>query len=66
MIYINDKEYPLIKDQSVTEILGFIHLEAAKGVAIAINEQVIPRKEWSSHMVKEHDRLIIIQATQGG
>ncbi len=36
------------------------------GIAIAVNEQVVRRKDWASHTLKPHDRIEIITATQGG
>ena len=36
------------------------------GMAIAVNETVIPRKEWPDCMLKSGDSILIIKATQGG
>ena len=37
-----------------------------QGVAVAINEDVISRKEWKQIKLKQNDRIEIIQAVQGG
>lgn len=37
-----------------------------KGIALAINNTVIPRAEWNSRYITEHDQILIISATQGG
>lgn len=45
------------------------HLEmttTARGVAIAINDEVVPRSTWTQHTLHAHDRVEIIRATQGG
>ena len=51
---------------SVQQLLNLEIPEKQKGVAIAINNTVIPRTEWQHHRVNSHDKIIIIKATQGG
>lgn len=36
------------------------------GIAVAINNSVIPKSNWNSHSIKETDDILIISATQGG
>jgi sulfur carrier protein len=36
------------------------------GVAVAINNVVIPKAEWSTHNLTESDAVLLITATQGG
>lgn len=36
------------------------------GIAVAINNTVIPKSDWNSHPIKETDDILIISATQGG
>lgn len=35
-------------------------------VAVALNETLVPRSNWSSAYLKEGDRIEIIHAVQGG
>ena len=37
-----------------------------EGIAVAVNETVIQRKEWGNFQLKDQDRLTIIKAVQGG
>jgi len=37
-----------------------------KGVAVAINETVVPRGSWNTHPLKDGDTIEIIHAVQGG
>lgn len=39
---------------------------AEEGIAIAVNQQVIKRSEWSEWELKPNDDILIIKATQGG
>ncbi|WP_367755458.1 sulfur carrier protein ThiS [Flavobacterium sp. WC2430] len=40
--------------------------EKQNGIAIAINNTVIPKSNWNSHSIQETDIILIISATQGG
>nr|WP_305069988.1 sulfur carrier protein ThiS [Flavobacterium covae] len=37
-----------------------------KGIAIAIDQQVIPRSQWENTSLQSNQKIIIIKATQGG
>ena len=36
------------------------------GIAVAVNEEILPRADWHEYQVKENDNILIITATQGG
>lgn len=36
------------------------------GIAVAINNEVIKKSNWSSTLIKNDDDIIIIKSTQGG
>ena len=36
------------------------------GIAVAINNTVIPKSNWNFHIIQETDNILIISATQGG
>ena len=36
------------------------------GQAVAVNNRVIPRGQWSQYQIKEGDKIIIIKALCGG
>jgi len=36
------------------------------GIAVAINNTVIPKSNWNLHPLQETDDILIISATQGG
>lgn len=56
-----------LQDQpTVHDVLVCLDVPTVRGVAVALNDQVVPRSQWSQTPVHSHDRLEIIQATQGG
>jgi sulfur carrier protein len=36
------------------------------GVAVALNDQVVPRADWNTTIVREADRVEVLTAVQGG
>jgi sulfur carrier protein len=38
----------------------------SRGVAAAVNDAVVPRSEWVSKALAEHDRVEVLTAVQGG
>ena len=40
--------------------------EKQNGIALAINNTVIPKSDWNSHFLHPTDDILIISATQGG
>jgi len=37
-----------------------------EGIAIAINDEVIPKAMWGNIELNENDKILVITATQGG
>lgn len=51
---------------NVQQLLDKVIPEKQKGIAIAVNSFVIPKINWSYHILKNNDEVLIIKATQGG
>jgi sulfur carrier protein len=64
-IYLNGNENQ-INDPSLDTLLRNKGLLEKHGIALALNNQVIPRANWSAVMLKNNDKVLIITATQGG
>ena len=50
----------------VSSLLQALQIPTIRGVAVALNEQVVPRSQWALTPVCDGDQIEIIQATQGG
>lgn len=48
--------------QSLSQELGL----PEKGVAVAVNNHLIPRMEWHNHTLQEGATIVIIKAACGG
>lgn len=51
---------------TVQQLLNMEIPEKQKGIAIAINNTVIPRTDWETKSILQNDNILIIKATQGG
>jgi len=65
-VLVNNKLYAVQPETTVAALLQFIQLPSAKGIAIAINNQVIPKIQWEQQLLQSQDKVMIIRATQGG
>ncbi len=65
-IRVNDKPRSFADAATLTHLLGELGLAERRGIAIAINDAVVPRSRWTSHALSDGDRVLVIQATQGG
>jgi len=66
---LNINHQSKIYPSSLANLEELIHLELKsnnKGIAVALNQQVIPKDSWSQTPLKENDSILIITATQGG
>ena len=51
---------------SVQDLLDLEIPNKQNGIAVAINNSVIPKINWNSHAIQQADEILIISATQGG
>ena len=66
MVYINDQSYALEQPQSLNEFLDSLNIDASKGMAVALNNNVVPREKWEIQQVHDNDKILLIKAAQGG
>lgn len=65
-ISVNNKPLELGFPNNISLVLHNLQFNQAKGLAIAVNNQVIPKSTWDFYELKENDKVTIIRATQGG
>jgi thiamine biosynthesis protein ThiS len=64
-IVLNGKNQQINRNSSVEQLLKSLNLEN-KRLAIEINQQIIPRSDFSRHILNELDKVEIVQAIGGG
>ncbi len=65
-VFVNNEQRDVSNLKTLSELLESINLNVAKGIAVAVNNQVVAKGEWSNAFLKENDKITIIRATQGG
>ncbi len=66
-IVINGEPDTVPENTTIYELLNQKGIDPSmQGIAVAVNEEVVRRKDWSTVALKPHDRVEIITATQGG
>jgi sulfur carrier protein len=65
-ISVNNKPLELVSAENITAVLQRFQIDYARGLAVAVNNEVIPKSTWETHVLNEHDKVTIIRATQGG
>ena len=65
-IFVNNQPIQTEEQNSLLAIVNSQVGENSKGLAVAINEEVIPKNEWEKTILNQNDQVLIIKATQGG
>lgn len=65
-VIVNNKSVELPDASGISALLAQLNITSPQGIAIAINEQVLPKSEWESCTLKNNDAVLLIRATQGG
>lgn len=65
-IKINNKDKILPNNISIEELLLILEHKDNSSIAIAINNEVIPKEQWDTIKLSDGDNLLIIHATCGG
>jgi len=64
--YVNNSAHEITDNQPLAELLAAMGQAQTRGLAVAVNDAVVPRAEWATHAVQPRDRILLIRATQGG
>lgn len=66
-IRINGQASAVDPSTTVADVVHRYGIEDdASGIAVAVNDAVVPRREWNSRRVVAGDTIEIIRAVQGG
>lgn len=67
-VMVNGEEQELSGALLLAEFLSTIGLrpDAARGVAVALNDEVVRREAWDTTEIRPGDRIEIVTAKQGG
>jgi len=64
-VYVNGEKRELGDALSVAELLEALSL-ASQRLAVEVNEEIVPRSQYSAQRLKAGDRVEIVRAIGGG
>lgn len=64
-ITVNDERYSLDMPVTISQLLIELQ-QPSMGVALAINDIIIPRENWNTQMINKGDTILLFQAIAGG
>jgi sulfur carrier protein len=65
-IVVNNKPEKLTDGDKLYELLVQLNMAEKRGIAVAVNSNVISRSEWEKCALNQNDKITIIRPTQGG
>jgi len=65
-ITVNAQPYRMEEHANLIDILEKAKIINRFGIAIAVNNTVVPKAEWEKFLLKDKDNIIIINAISGG
>lgn len=65
-ITLNNIKKTVEENTSLATVVHSTNGENTKGIAVAINQTVVPKEAWTTTILNQNDAIIIIKATQGG
>lgn len=66
-IRLNGEDRVVDDGTTLTTLLGGLDVPPeARGVAVAVDAEVVPRGEWPGHVLAEGARVEVVTAIQGG
>jgi sulfur carrier protein len=66
-VMLNGREAELGDNATVLTAVESLDLPAAgRGVAVAVDAEVVPRTQWNTHKLDEGARVEVLRAIQGG
>ncbi len=65
-VTVNQQNYSVSEDCSVEQLLSFVLNKPTTGMAVAVNQTIVPKADWKTYLLRPSDQVVLIKATQGG
>ena len=66
ILKLNGKEQQVAAGSSIPDLLAILGFEASRGVAVAVDGEVVPRSTWDAFSIHDGMRIEVLRAVQGG
>ena len=64
-VVVNGNPCRLVAGSTIATLVASLDA-GPRGVAVAVDEEVVPRSEWASTELREGHRVEVLRASQGG
>ena len=64
-VIVNESPVEIAENSTVEQLLNRLD-KPLKGCALAVNQSIISRSEWSEYKLREGDQISLFQAIAGG
>ncbi|MDT0685947.1 sulfur carrier protein ThiS [Autumnicola psychrophila] len=64
-VNVNNTAHTFNSSSSLQDLLTQLAI-SEKGIAVAVNNQIISKSDWTKRELAEGENVLIIRATQGG
>lgn len=64
-VNVNNTAHTFNSPYSLQDLLIKLAI-SEKGIAVAVNNQIISKSNWKQHQLAKGENILIIRATQGG
>lgn len=65
-VLVNNQSIQAPDSCTLDKLMPLLGISDARGIAIAVNEQVIAKANWLTYTLSPADKIMLIKATQGG
>jgi sulfur carrier protein len=65
-VCVNGEQRQLAQATTVADVVQSLVEEAERGVAVALDGDVVPRSEWESTTLRDGAHVEVLRAVQGG
>lgn len=66
IVTVNKEAIDVPEQARLSDVIAQLKLPETKGVALALNEQIVPKSAWETTELSEGDQVILIGAVAGG
>lgn len=65
-LVVNGREMELNEGASLRDVLSTLGIDDPRGVAIAVDAEVVPRASWGEARLADGAKVEVLRAVQGG
>jgi sulfur carrier protein len=65
-IFVNDSPRQQSVGSTLASLLDDLKVPVRTGIAVAVNDEVVRKVDWTRRELQAQDRVLIISASQGG